>query len=635
VDPAVDLPLGRKLPLLISGLILLVLLASSGAAYLEVERSATTAANERVTALSRQLADMVHASVVTRSATMRRVANDSAVRRVLRSPGATALDLSPGVSSALERLVVATDSTGLIELWDANGHPRARFTGALATSSDAADDAQRAMLVSRETSSGSLDSIRVSPFYVRGDSVYTWYVQPVVYGGLTTGYLAQRVRLSNDAASKTAQRGLREIMGPGVNLYLANSTDNLRTTTTGDFSAQPPALRDARSPTLYHDPVTGEMLGAKAAIASAPWAVEIAMPRSTMLASPVAFLKRMSIIALVTLIVGALLAWLVSRQVTQPLAELTDATHALSSGDYERRVRIKRGDELGQLSDAFNLMASRISETRAAFERQSESAESARREAEAASRAKSDFLAVMSHELRTPLNAILGFSSLLIDGVSGPVNEQQQTQLSRIRSGGQHLLSLIDEILSLTRLEAGREEVRIEAGDAYLLARETAALAESMAALKGLTLATSIPPGRCECHTDFTKLRQIILNLLSNAIKFTSEGTVTLSVECDGADMLWRVRDTGIGIPANDRVRIFEPFYQVEMTKSRRVAGTGLGLSVTRHLARLLGGEVALCAGQDQGSTFEVRIPRDAHSLPPLNADGAEVERSLAVLGRA
>jgi signal transduction histidine kinase len=610
VDPDVHLPLGRKLPLLISGLILLVLVSSSSAAYLEVERYATTTANDRVTSLAKQLANLVHTSIVAQGVVMRRVASDSAVKRLLRTPGTGTLDVSSGVSRALERLIVPTDSAGVIEVWDQFGHPRARYDGSMSAVEDITETAQRQMLISHESEPGTLDSAHVGAFYARGDSVFTWYVQPVVYGGLTTGFVAQRVRLANDATSKSNQAGLRAIMGPGVDLYLANVGNDLRTTTTGELSEQPSALELARGPVMYRDPDTGEMLGAKAAVPMTPWIVQIAMPRALVLARPLAFMRRMIIIALITLIVGALLAWAVSRQVTRPLAELTTATNDLSTGEYGRRVHIGRGDELGQLGEAFNLMARRVSESRAASEQQRAEAESARHEAVAASQAKSDFLAVMSHELRTPLNAILGFSSLMIDGISGPVNDQQRAQLSRIKTGGQHLLSLIDEILSLTRLEAQREPLHVELGDAYLIARETAALAEPMAALKGLALVTTIPPGPCECHTDLTKLRQILLNLLSNAIKFTNAGTVTLGVSADDMEMMFVVSDTGIGIAPEHRGRIFEPFYQVEMSKARRVAGTGLGLSVTRHLARLLGGDVALCAHDGTGSVFEVRLPR-------------------------
>ena len=624
------LPLGRKLPLLISGLILLVLLASSGAAYLEVERSATTTANERVTSLANQLAEMVRVSVVARGVLMRRVSGDTAVKRLLRSPGTKSLDVSPGINSALERLVVPTDSAGLIELWDQSGHPRARYAGAMLSANDEDEDAQRSMLVSHESQPGAFDSVRTSPFYTRRDSVYMWYVQPVTYGGLTTGFVAQRVRLATNASSTAAQRGLREIMGPGVDVYLGNEGNDLRTTTTGQLSVRPAALKSAAGPVIYRERDKGEMLGAKAAIPMTPWLVEIAMPRAVVLARPLAFLRRMSIVGLITLLLGVLLALVVSREVTQPLADLTAATHALSAGAYERRVRIVRGDELGQLGEAFNSMAARMSESRAAIEQQRVAAESARSEAVAASQAKSDFLAVMSHELRTPLNAILGFSSLLIDEITGPLTQKQHTQLTRIRSGGQHLLSLIDEILSLTRLEAGREELRVESGDAFLAARETAALAEPMAAMKGLVLVTTIPAGVCDSRTDFTKLRQILLNLLSNAIKFTNEGAVTLAVSIAGEDVVYTVSDTGIGIAHSDRERIFEPFFQVEMSKARRVAGTGLGLSVTRHLARLLGGDVQLASGESDGSTFEVRIPRHVATERAADMEGNTRGRPLA-----
>ena len=627
-----QLPLGRKLPLLISGLILLVLVAASGAAYVEVESSAWTTANERVTSLAGQLADLTSASVVARGPMMKRVATDTAVRRMLRSRGTGALDTTHGVSEALERLVVPTDTGGAIEIWDRAGHTRARFAGGITPVADTADDTQRRRLTSRESSPSGFDSVRTSPFYARGDSVYAWYALPISDGGLATGFVAQRARLARNAASASAERGLREIMGPGIDLFLANATDSLRTTTTGAMSAQPPELKSAAGPIAYRDSEFGEMLGAKATVAATPWLIEIAMPRAVVLARTRTFLRRMSVMSLAILIIAALLAWALSRQVTRPLAKLTAATNAVSAGDYDYRVDIARGDELGQLGDAFNVMATRVSESRAAIEQQRAAAESARSDAVAASQAKSDFLAVMSHELRTPLNAILGFSSLMIDGITGPMTEQQLAQLARIRSGGQHLLALIDEILSLTRLEAGREEVRAENADAFAVARETAALAEPMAAIKGLALVAHIPAGACDARTDFTKLRQILLNLLSNAIKFTNEGTVTLSVRVARGDLYFSVSDTGIGISPDDRARIFEPFFQVEMSKARRVAGTGLGLSVTRHLARLLGGDVTLRPAEKVGSIFEVRIPRYILGTRGLAVDDELHERALAVL---
>lgn len=213
MNAVVELPLGRKLPLLISGLILLVLLAASGAAYVEVERSATATANERVTGLAGQLADMTRASVVARGAMMKRVASDTAVRRLLRSAGTASLDTSPGVSGALERLVLPTDSTGLIEVWDHAGRPRARYPAGITSAADAAENDQRTRLAARESREAALDAVRTGPFYGRHDSVYVWYVLPIVDGGLISGFVAQRARLARNATTAGAERGLREIMG--------------------------------------------------------------------------------------------------------------------------------------------------------------------------------------------------------------------------------------------------------------------------------------------------------------------------------------------------------------------------------------------------------------------------------------
>jgi signal transduction histidine kinase len=233
--------------------------------------------------------------------------------------------------------------------------------------------------------------------------------------------------------------------------------------------------------------------------------------------------------------------------------------------------------------------------------------------AAAANRAKSEFLASMSHELRTPLNAILGYTSLLAEGITGPVSPPQQEQLLRIRASATHLLGLIDEVLSFSRLEAGRERLSIHGVDVRRVMDEAAALVRPMAAAKKLPLEIAPPDGADEqlhLRTDVLKLRQILVNLLTNAVKFTDHGSVTLSARADGDDVVFSVADTGIGIPPAHLEHVFDAFWQVEQAASRRVGGTGLGLSVTRRLARLLGGDVTVESTAGQGSTFSVRLPR-------------------------
>ena len=236
-------------------------------------------------------------------------------------------------------------------------------------------------------------------------------------------------------------------------------------------------------------------------------------------------------------------------------------------------------------------------------------AEAARAEAESANGAKSDFLAVMSHELRTPLAAIMGYQELLADGITGPVTEAQAQQLGRIKVSARHLLSLIDEILTFTRLDAGRETVVPEPIDLDDALKDAAEIVEPLATAKKLELKTiSAGPGSI-VESDSTKIRQILVNLMSNAVKFTDTGSVTAEANFLGREFLLKVTDTGIGIQPENLHRIFDPFWQVEQKATRRATGTGLGLTVTKRLANLLGGDVDVTSTPGQGTTFTVRLP--------------------------
>ncbi len=240
----------------------------------------------------------------------------------------------------------------------------------------------------------------------------------------------------------------------------------------------------------------------------------------------------------------------------------------------------------------------------------------ARAEAEQASRAKSDFLAVMSHELRTPLNAIIGYESLLADGITGPVNAAQRQQLGRIKSSATHLVGLIDEILTLARVEAGHERVRPERVDVAHALEDAAAMATPQAAARGIGFAVGVLAEPASLETDASKLRQVLLNLLSNAIKFTERGEVTLWAEVDAGAVRFLVRDTGVGIAPEHLERVFEEFWQVEQPTTRRATGTGLGLAVSRRLARLLGGDLTVQSERGVGSVFVLELP----SVAPASA---------------
>jgi signal transduction histidine kinase len=236
-------------------------------------------------------------------------------------------------------------------------------------------------------------------------------------------------------------------------------------------------------------------------------------------------------------------------------------------------------------------------------------AEHAQREAVAASRAKSDFLARMSHELRTPLAAIIGYGELLSDGITGPVNEEQKRQLNRIRWSADHLLAIIDEILTLARMEAGKEKVDLRDVSVPDLLESVASMAEPLAAAKGLAFEMKGAPAELMLRTDPIKLRQVLLNLIANAVKYTEAGTISLSSEAANGAVHFLVDDTGVGLADDHLEKIFEPFWQVEQTTTRRSGGTGLGLAVTRQFVDLLGGSITVVSRLGKGSTFRVSLP--------------------------
>jgi len=242
----------------------------------------------------------------------------------------------------------------------------------------------------------------------------------------------------------------------------------------------------------------------------------------------------------------------------------------------------------------------------------------ARQLAEQASRVKTDFLATMSHELRTPLNAIIGYSNLLMDGIPEPSTRGQQEKLQRIMVSAQHLLSLIEDVLSLSRLEFGAEAIVVEDVAAVAVARDVLAIVEPLATAKNLSVVLRTSGRDLAILTDAKRLRQILLNLVGNSVKFTPRGSITLEIEEDGDMILFSVRDTGIGIAPEHQQRVFEAFWQVEQSRTRTVQGTGLGLALSKHLSDLLGARLTLESELDKGTTVTLALPR-SYSAPLVN----------------
>ena len=232
-------------------------------------------------------------------------------------------------------------------------------------------------------------------------------------------------------------------------------------------------------------------------------------------------------------------------------------------------------------------------------------------ELEQASALKSQFLANMSHEFRTPLNAMLGYTSMLLQGVSGPLNDAARRQLGRVESNGRHLLTIINEILDISRIEAGRMPLQISTFRIPVLMTEVRAELEPIIMTTKLTVTLDVSREVGPITSDRQKVKQIVLNLLSNALKFTHEGGVTLSARRSPREKAVRlsVSDTGIGIAPADQERIFEDFRQLDNSPTRPYGGTGLGLSICRRLAQMLDGRLAVQSEPGRGSTFILTLP--------------------------
>ena len=233
--------------------------------------------------------------------------------------------------------------------------------------------------------------------------------------------------------------------------------------------------------------------------------------------------------------------------------------------------------------------------------------------AEEASRVKTEFLAAMSHELRTPLNAIGGYVQLVEMGLHGPVTEAQRDALARVQSNQRHLLALINDLLNLTTVESGRVELRSECVElARAIGEVTATLAPAIAARR-LDCVIVPPDATLLAWADPDKLRQILFNVITNAVKFTPEGgRITIDSSADRAEVSVHVRDTGVGIPKGKLEQIFEPFVQLDACRHAPREGVGLGLSISRALARGMGGDLSATSRPGEGATFTLRLPQGA-----------------------
>src|SRR6478735_638248 len=343
---------------------------------------------------------------------------------------------------------------------------------------------------------------------------------------------------------------------------------------------------------------------------------------------------------------------------TQPITELAQVSSSVQrTHDYTARVQSTASGEIGDLIESFNAMLDTIETKTHELEQARETAEGAKeqleeanrtlearvedrtkllakavKDAEEASKAKSSFLAKMSHELRTPLNAIIGYSEILHEDAVDDGNTRTADDLDKVLNAARHLLGLINDVLDISKIEAGKMELYLETFEVGKLVNEVIATAAPLISKKGNALALDCPPEVGSMLADATKLRQMLLNLLSNASKFTEKGTITLKVTRDTAanTLHFAVIDTGIGMTPEQLNRLFQAFSQADASTSSKYGGTGLGLAISKQFAQMMSGDIAVTSTVGTGSAFTIRLPAAVETKKPkvVNQSSTRLTRS-------
>lgn len=331
------------------------------------------------------------------------------------------------------------------------------------------------------------------------------------------------------------------------------------------------------------------------------------------------FVERTIVIVsmLVSVAIAAVMAWRTSRAIAEPVITVTQvAEQVAKKSNFDLRAPITTDDEIGLLAKSLNRLIERVSE-------RTKQLEQAKELAEAASTAKSQFLANVSHELRTPLNAVIGLSQLLQDDAADiGASPDFITDLETINSAGRHLLELINDILDVSKIEAGKMTLYPEIFDITNLINNLVLTVKPAMEKNGNNLVVDCDENLGNMYADQKRMRQVLLNLLSNAAKFTTNGKITLTVKHEKTNLFkdaplgiisFTVTDTGIGMSPSQQQQLFQPFTQGDNSTTRKYGGTGLGLAISRHFCQMMGGEIIVKSQLGVGSTFRVNLPLKAN----------------------
>ena len=586
-----------------TGVLLIVLIAGVVVVDREVRRAAEVVTANKVEEGANQIAEILQGTPDNLRRTLRPVAVSAAVRKVLTSPAPSSREIARArvLLAIISKASLPADSGLSSQLWARDGR-------VIATAGDSVRD--RVRPAGAAMSSGA-SQLSIGSFYESAGRVYYWTTMPVLLEGARIGTLAQRRRLNS---RPDVERRLRTFSHPAAEIVLHNSDGSLWLTLGGRV-IDPPTDPDSSSgfPTFSHKPVVPNerVVLYSAQAAGTPWTAAVELPVSKLSDTPRDILYRFALMSFVLLVLGATAVWMLSRRITSPLTRMTVAAEAMARGDYSQRVSENGDYETALLGASFNRMATEVEAANNKLLSAADAAEKAQTIAEDANAAKANFLAAMSHELRTPLNAIAGYVELLEMGLRGPITEEQATDLGRIKKSEQYLLGLIEQVLVFTQLDAQKVAVHIQDVSLDELLRDTETMVKPQIAAKGIEYSYSCDHPGLHIRADRERTQQIVLNLVTNGAKYTNPGgRVTVSSRTSNGTVHVRVTDTGPGIPEKMLAQIFEPFVQLDRRLNQPREGVGLGLTISRDLARAMGGDLTVDSTLGVGSTFTLVLPR-------------------------
>jgi signal transduction histidine kinase len=628
VSGAKGLTLERKLPLLIGGLVALSLVTTLAIAFYELRQSAVETARERLERVTLQLIQLTTGGVQRAATTFRAAAADPSVRGYLlgysaREDSARAVLQRLATRPEIVRTVLRSAVDGRVVL----EHP-VPATDPLPPERAAPAGVPRAPA-----------SFTFGPIHSVGGRAMYWLSTPVTQDSVVIGYIDQ---LNSFGGPETA-KGVADFVGEGTQIFFTHAAGGAWATVAGEVVEDAPRITQFRR-VLRH--TGGSAVPAYAFADTIPGTrlvVVSEIPEKVAGARATALLIRLLATGSGLLLLGGIGAWVVSRSVTRPIARLAALADAIGTGDHTRRSGLQRDDEIGRLARSFDTMLGQIDASHAELGRRFEQAQilaveletanqrlqsaaheadAARVEAQDANSAKAAFLATMSHEIRTPINAMIGYTDLLEIGVAGELPPRQREYIERIRISGQHLITIVNDVLDFARIESGQLRLQRERNPARDAIEAAVGMFEARARARDLKVEV-----RCSddvvYYGDQQRVQQILLNLLSNAIKFTSPGgCVTVAGEerngaaldspaADGATS-WTcitVADTGTGIPYDQLDAIFQPFVQGARGYTRTHGGTGLGLAISRSLAQMMNGALTVESEPGKGARFTLWLP--------------------------